>query len=62
MQEFQQSPSSEEALVILAQSYDRLGLTQLRDDTQRVLKTNFPNAAAGPTGIADRKAPWWKLW
>ena len=30
--------------VILAQSYDRLGLVELRDDTERVLKANFPNA------------------
>ena len=61
IQEFQQSPSSEEALVILAQSYDRLGLTQLRDDAQRVLKTNFPNSAVA-VGTGMRKAPWWQLW
>src|SRR5204863_5833444 len=45
VQEFQRSPSTEEALVILAQSYDRLGLTDLRDDTARILKANFPNAS-----------------
>ncbi len=42
VQEFQRSPSTEEALVILAQSYDRLGLNELRDDAERVLKANFP--------------------
>ena len=41
--EFQQSPAVEEALYIMAQSYDRLGLTQLRDDADRVLRTSFPN-------------------
>lgn len=62
VQEFQQSPSSEEALVILAQSYDRLGLTQLRDDAERVLKTNFPKSSVA-TGLGNRKtAPWWQLW
>lgn len=62
IQEFQQSPSSEEALVILAQSYDRLGLTQLRDDAERVLKTNFPNSSVA-NGMGVRKAtPWWQLW
>ena len=63
VQEFQQSPSSEEALVILAQSYDRLGLAQLRDDTERVLKANFPNASVA-TGIGNvtNKTPWWKIW
>ena len=61
VQEFQQSPSTEEALVILAQSYDRLGLDQLRDDTERVLKRNFPSSSVA-TGIATKKAPWWQLW
>lgn len=62
VQEFQQSPSSEEALVILAQCYDRLGLTQLRDDAERVLKANFPNSSI-TAGIGARKAaPWWQIW
>ena len=62
IQEFQQSPSTEEALGILAQSYDRLGLTQLRDDAERVLKTNFPNSPMANNGVIGRKAPWWQLW
>jgi len=43
VQEFQYSPSTEEALAIMVQSYDRLGLVQLRDDAARVLRQNFPN-------------------
>ena len=62
IQEFQQSPSTEEALVILAQSYDRLGLTGLRDDTERVLKTNFPNASINVDAFGKQATPWWKLW
>ena len=44
VQEFQQSPSAEEALFIMAQSYDRLGLTELRDDADRVLRQNYPDS------------------
>jgi outer membrane protein assembly factor BamD len=62
VQEFQRSPSTEEALVILAASYDRLGLTELRDDTQRVLKTNFPNASTAVDASGKPRSPWWKLW
>ncbi|MEO7057220.1 MAG: outer membrane protein assembly factor BamD [Caldimonas sp.] len=62
IQEFQQSPSTQEALIIMAQSYDRLGLTQLRDDATRVLKTNFPNSGTGADGETGRKTPWWQLW
>jgi outer membrane protein assembly factor BamD len=61
VQEFQRSPSTEEALIILAQSYDRLGLVDLRDDAERVLKTNFPNSSLD-TDLGRRKTPWWQLW
>ena len=42
VQEFQQSPATEEALFIMAQSYDKLGLIELRDDAERVLKQELP--------------------
>jgi len=62
VQEFQRSPSTEEALVILAQSYDRLGLTDLRDDTARILKANYPDASIDADLAGRRKAPWWRPW
>ena len=62
VQEFQRSPSTEEALVILAQSYDKLGMTELRDDAVRVLQTNFPNATMNVDLMGRRKTPWWQLW
>jgi outer membrane protein assembly factor BamD len=43
--EFQQAPATEEALSLMARSYERLGLTQLRDDALRVLKQNYPNSS-----------------
>jgi outer membrane protein assembly factor BamD len=45
LQEFQQAPAAEEALSIMVQGYDKLGLVQLRDDSARVLRQNFPNSA-----------------
>jgi|SRR6185437_6765817 len=61
--EFQQSPSVEQALFIMAESYDRLGLTQLRDDTERVLRTNFPHSHLDVASIGqNRKSHWWQLW
>ncbi len=62
VQQFQRSPSTEEALVILAQSYDRLGLVELRDDAERVLKANFPNSTINTDAFGRRKTPWWQLW
>jgi outer membrane protein assembly factor BamD len=57
LQEFQQAPAAEEALAIMVQGYDKLGLEQLRDDAARVLHKNFPNSAfiaALPASAASR--------
>jgi outer membrane protein assembly factor BamD len=62
LREYQQTPSTEEALFILAQSYDRLGLTQLRDDADRVLKQNFPESRFMREGIRKPDSPWWQFW
>jgi outer membrane protein assembly factor BamD len=60
--EFQQSPSAQEALFIMAESYDRLGLNELRDDADRVLRQNFPNTTLHSDGIGYAKKPWWQVW
>lgn len=72
VKEYNQSPATEEALFIMAQAYDKLGLVQLRDDSLRVLRQSFPNSeflsaevasGAGASPAADRtKKPWWQLW
>jgi outer membrane protein assembly factor BamD len=61
VRDFQQSPSAREALAIMVQSYDRLGLTELRDDAQRVLAQNSPGEAVR-IGGGQRAKPWWQLW
>jgi outer membrane protein assembly factor BamD len=60
--EFPQTPSIEEALFLMASSYDRLGLASLRDDAERVLKQNFPASAYLSGGLQDKRKPWWQLW
>ena len=62
VQEFQQSPATEEALYILMMSYDRLGLPQLRDDAERVLKQNYPQSRLIGEGIRDKEKAWWQFW
>ncbi len=62
VQEFRDVPAVEEALFILYQSYDKLGLVQLRDDTRRVLEATYPDSVfLYPERVAAKK-PWWKLW
>jgi outer membrane protein assembly factor BamD len=60
--DYQQTPSVEEALYIMARSYERLGLNDLRDDADRVLKKNFPESRFPSEGISRRDDAWWKFW
>lgn len=39
---YRDSPMVEQALEIMVESYDKLGLAKLKDDTYQVLKLNFP--------------------
>jgi outer membrane protein assembly factor BamD len=63
--EFQHMPAAEEALYIMVLSYDKLGLNELRDGAERVLKLNFPDSAYLRQGFAagtSRSKPWWRFW
>jgi len=60
--EYREAPAIEEALFVMLKSYDALGLPELRDDAERVLRTNFPNSAFLANGIQKSEKPWWKVW
>ncbi len=51
--EYPDSPSVKDALQMLVQGYGVLGLNKLRDDAQRVLNMNFPQAAATTDKLSD---------
>jgi outer membrane protein assembly factor BamD len=55
------APAHEEALYVMIRAYDSLGINDLRDDTERVMRQNFPKSEYYARGI-DRPEPWWKLW
>jgi outer membrane protein assembly factor BamD len=58
---YPQAPALEEAVFIMVKAYDALGMTDLRDASDRVMRKNFPESKY-LTGKGDRSAPWWKLW
>jgi outer membrane protein assembly factor BamD len=61
VRDYPQAPASEEALYIMVASYDKLGLAELRDDADRVLKKNFPKSRFVEGGERISR-PWWKFW
>ncbi len=62
LRDYREVPALEEALYIMVKSYDALGLAQLRDDTERVLTTNYPKSEYLASGFKSKDDPWWKLW
>jgi outer membrane protein assembly factor BamD len=45
LKNYPQAPAQEEALLIMIQAYDVLGMPELRNDTERILRKNFPDSA-----------------
>ena len=60
--DYREVPALEEALYIMYASYDKLGMTELRDDAKRVLTQNYPKSEYLNRGFRAKDDPWWKLW
>lgn len=61
IQDYPDTPAMEEALFLLARSYEALGLDSLKADASRVFETTYPDSAYPNGGPADER-PWWQLW
>ncbi|MEZ5741116.1 MAG: outer membrane protein assembly factor BamD [Burkholderiaceae bacterium] len=62
VRQYQDVPAVQEALLILVRSYDALGLTDLRDASQRVLALNFEGNESVEATLAGEKSSWWQVW
>ena len=60
--DYRNSPSTEEALYIMMRSYDKLGQTKLRDDTQRIFLANYPHSRFLDVNGNKPERHWWKFW
>ena len=61
---FPQTTASRDALQIMVQAYDAMGITDLRDDAQRVLDLNISKDGIRPTTRESpiNKRKWWQFW
>jgi outer membrane protein assembly factor BamD len=59
---YAQAPAVEEAVFVLVLAYDRLGMNELRDAADRVMRTNFPESRYLKPGGDRKDVPWWRLW
>ena len=63
LKDYPKTPATLDALKIMVQAYDAMGMKDLRDDAQRVLDKN--TAGGGTVSVAapspQDKKPWWKF-
>jgi outer membrane protein assembly factor BamD len=62
VQNYPNAPAIEEAVFIMVKAYDALGMEDLRDAADRVMKKNFPQSKYLSAKGFKRDVPWWKLW
>ncbi|MFZ3041925.1 MAG: outer membrane protein assembly factor BamD [Thiobacillus sp.] len=58
---YPEAPALEEALAIMVVAYDKVELTDLRDDAQRVLTLNFPDSQYAK-GVSTEGKAWYRFW
>ena len=62
VEHYPQSPAIEEAIFILVKAYEALGMPELREGAERVMRKNFPDSDFLKPGGGKRSAPWWRIW
>ncbi|MDE2117115.1 MAG: outer membrane protein assembly factor BamD [Betaproteobacteria bacterium] len=60
--DYPQAPATRDALQIMAQAYDAMGMKDLRDDAQRVLDVNTAKDGATAKPSVQSVKPWWQFW
>ena len=62
--QYPNSPSTRDALEIMVQTYDAMGMTDLRNDAQRVLakNSNTPAGNESTGGDSSTGKTWWQFW
>lgn len=61
LRNYPDAPALEQALFVMIKSYDALGITDLRDDADRVMRKNFPQSEYYARGL-EPKGRWWEFW
>jgi outer membrane protein assembly factor BamD len=60
IEQYDGAPAIRQALEILIESYDRLDLKELAEQSRQVYGTNFEGKVQAAQ--AETKKPWWKVW
>lgn len=61
VKDYPNAPVREQALALMMHSYNKLGVTDLKNDAERVLKLNFPNSVYLKRDDFEEKRAWWQF-
>ncbi len=56
------APQIRRALLVMADAYERLGMTELASDTEKVIRENFANVDQPQPDDDEEEKSWWKFW
>ena len=59
---YPESTSNEEALVVMISAYESMGMQDLKEDAMRVLKSNYPQSQFLQKDYKQEKRDWWRFW
>ena len=59
VEQYDGAPAVREALELMVQAYERLGMKELADQTRQVYAANY---GGDEQKVVPYKRPWWKLW
>lgn len=62
LETYPNASATEDALVTMISAYDEMGMNDLKEDTLRVLKTNYPKNPMITGEIKEDEKVWWKFW
>ena len=62
LETYPNSVAVEDALVTMISAYDAMDMTDLKGDTLRILKTNYPENPMVTGKINEDEKIWWKFW
>eukprot|EP00257_Ricinus_communis_P012928 XP_002539124.2 uncharacterized protein LOC8268512 [Ricinus communis] len=62
LETYPNSSSVEDALVTMISAYDAMDMADLKADTLRILKTNYPENPMITGKINEDEKVWWKFW
>ncbi|MDP8568466.1 outer membrane protein assembly factor BamD [Methylophilus aquaticus] len=62
LETYPNSTAVEDALVTMVSAYDAMELDDLKADTLRILKTNYPDNPMVTGKIQEEEKIWWKFW